>query len=126
MPRRYTRIESSSEEGNMTDRFLRTTFVVIAAFLGVIALRPYLAPPSAAAQAGDINPLYIEPGVQNIRIPDGTGELLGKVMIDMRTGDTWGFPTGSASPYPIRLGKTEPPTTRPIYLGKFDFASMKH
>ena len=110
----------------MTDRFLRTTFVAIAAFLGMIALRPYLSPPSAAAQGTDVYPVYIEPGVQNIRMPDGTGEVLGKVMIDLRNGDAWGFPTGSTSPYPIKLGKTEPPTTRPIYLGKFDFAAMKH
>ena len=40
-------------------------------------------------------------------------------MIDMRTGDIWGFPTLVEGPYPVDATKTEPPKSRPMYLGKF-------
>jgi hypothetical protein len=40
-------------------------------------------------------------------------------MIDMRTGDVWGFPTLVQSPYPVsaNAGNTKPPKSEPIYLG---------
>jgi hypothetical protein len=106
-----------------TDWFVRALLAALVVFLGVIALRPYVFPPPAQAQAQDLYPLYIEPDVYPIRVPDGTGEFLGKIVVDMRNGNVWGFPTGSKLPYPIKL-LSEGPTSRPIYLGKFDFAAL--
>jgi hypothetical protein len=49
----------------------------------------------------------------------------GKVAVDLLTGDIWGFPTRGPAPYPMDLLNGQPQTSRPMYLGKFDFASMK-
>lgn len=106
-----------------SDRFVRAALMLIVAFLGLIALRPYVSPPAAQAQAPDLYPLYIEPDVHTIRVPDGTGEFFGKIIIDMRNGNVWGFPTGSRMPYPIKLGN-EAPVSHPVFLGKFDFAAL--
>jgi hypothetical protein len=107
-----------------SDRLMRVAVLLAAAFLGVIALRPYVSPTAAHAQGQDLYPLYIEPSVHNIRAPDGSGEFLGKVVVDMRNGNIWGFPTGSKAPFPVRITTSEPPVSHPIYLGKFDFAGL--
>jgi hypothetical protein len=44
--------------------------------------------------------LYIEPGVTMLRAPDGSRQVLGKVMIDLSTGNVWGLPTTVEQPYP--------------------------
>ena len=54
-----------------------------------------------------------------LRKPDGSGQMYGKVMIDMHTGDIWGFPTLWRCPYPVDSQRPEPPKSHPIYLGKF-------
>jgi hypothetical protein len=41
------------------------------------------------------------------------------MMIEMRTGDIWGFPTLAQSPYPIDATKSDPHRSRPLYLGRF-------
>jgi hypothetical protein len=69
--------------------------------------------------------LYIEPGTTIIRNPDDGGQMQGKVVIDLRSGDIWGFPTDTSAPYPVRITRKEPPVSKPIYLGKFDFSAMK-
>jgi hypothetical protein len=58
-----------------------------------------------------------------LRKIDGTATVIGKVVINRRTGDIWGFPTGNDSPYPITPTKKEPPVSRPMYLGRFDFSA---
>jgi len=60
-----------------------------------------------------------------LRTPDGSRQVLGKVVVDMKSGDVWGFPTLSSDPYPVDVTKAEPPTSKPIYLGKYDFAAAK-
>ena len=110
--------------GMKLDTFTKTALTAIALFLGAIALRPLLGPPASHAQ-GNGSDLYIEPGVQTLRAPDGSRESLGKVVVDLRTGNIWGFPTGTGSPYPIVNTQSEPPTSRPFLLGRFDFAAMK-
>lgn len=107
-----------------SDCVSRVALLLAAGFLGVLVLRPYISPTAAQAQqVPDLYPLYIEPDVHSIRKPDGTGELLGKIVVDMRNGNIWGFPTGSRMPYPIKLG-SEAPVSHPIFLGKFDFAAL--
>jgi len=103
------------------DRFTRVMLVVIAALLGLIALRPLAQPVPVRAQADDGYPFYVEQGYTMLRKPDGTAQVYGKMVIDMRTGDIWGFPTLTQSPYPIDSAQTKPPKSSPMYLGKFMF-----
>ena len=101
------------------DWFVKLLLVLIVLFLAVLAFRPLVQPPPVQAQAGDSRSFYVEPGYTMLRKPDGSGQMYGKVMIDMRTGDIWGFPTMVESPYPVDVAKPEPPKSHPMYLGKF-------
>ena len=103
------------------DRFTKILLVAIAALLGILVLRPFAQPAPVHAQADQGYPFYIEPGYTMLRKPDGTAQMYGKVVIDMRTGDIWGFPTLTQSPYPIDSAQTTPPKSSPMYLGKFMF-----
>ena len=67
----------------------------------------------------------VEPGYTMIRKPDGTAQVYGKVVIDMRNGDIWGFPTLAQGPYPVDTAKTTPPKSYPMYLGKFMFSEAQ-
>lgn len=109
------------------DRFTKAVLLAIAILLGVMAVRPMVcpAPVRAQAQSDESYPFYVEPGYTNIRKPDGTAQMLGKVVIDMRNGDIWGFPTLTQSPYPIDPAQTKPPKSHPMYLGKFMFDEAK-
>ena len=40
------------------------------------------------------------------------------MMIEVRTGDIWGFPALAESPYPIHATKSDP-HGRALYLGRF-------
>lgn len=98
---------------------------VIALSLGTIAVRQLSAPKVARAQSSDIYPLYIEPGTRMLRAPDNNRQVLGKVVVDLRNGNIWGFPTLTQEPYPIdATGSTKAPMSRPFLLGRFDFAAM--
>jgi hypothetical protein len=109
------------------DRFTKAVLLVIAILLGVLTLRPVFqpAPVRAQAQSEDGYPFYVEPGYTTIRKTDGTAQMLGKVVIDMRNGDIWGFPTLTTSPYPIDSAQTKPPKSYPMYLGRFMFEDAK-
>jgi len=91
---------------------------IIAVALVMIAARPMLAPPAAEAQS-TVYPLYIEPGSELLRAPDGSSQVYGKVMVDMRTGKVWGFPTLAPQSYPSSGLQNKPPTSRPFELGRF-------
>jgi len=107
-----------------TDGYTKAALTAIVLLLSVLALRPAVDVP--AVQAGsDYWPLYVEPGTTTLRTLDGRGQVQGKVVIDRRTGDVWGFPTGSSVPYPVVTTSSEPPLSKPIYLGRFDFSAMK-
>ena len=97
---------------------------VIAAATTAIAIHPYVAPPAAEAQSNSRN-FYIEPGVQMLRSPDGRTQVYGKVVIDLRTGKIWGFPTGTLDPYPSNPVENKPVTTRPMELGRFAFEDIE-
>lgn len=104
------------------DRFTKAMLVVIAILLGVLVFRPMVQPAPVRAQVEEGYPFYVEPGYTMIRKPDGTAQVYGKVVIDMRNGDIWGFPTLTTSPYPIDSAQTKPPKSYPMYLGKFMFS----
>jgi len=108
-----------------TDAFVKAMLALIAGFLAVIAFRPWLMPPAVQAQSRDSYPLYFEPGTSMLRATDGSRQVVGKVAIDMRSGDVWGFPTVTQVPYPVDSTSTKPPTSHPIYLGKFALADIE-
>jgi hypothetical protein len=106
------------------DTYTKAVLTIIAILLGVIAFRPSGGLPSVQAQS-DYSHLYVEPGTTILRNLDGRGEVQGKVVIDRRTGDIWGFPTRTSAPYPVVMTSSQPPVSTPMYLGRFDFAGMK-
>jgi hypothetical protein len=103
------------------DGLTKLLLFVIAVALVAIAVRPYVDPAPALAQASSAHSFYIEPGVQMLRYPDGTGQVYGKVVVDLRSGKVWGFPTGTPDPYPSNPLDSKPTTSRPFALGKFAF-----
>ena len=103
---------------------MKPILVTILLMTSLMYFRPAMNTPPIHA-ASDYPDLYIEPGTTTLRTLDGRGQVQGKVVIDRRTGDVWGFPTGTSAPYPIVTMSSEPPHSKPIYLGRFDFAAMK-
>ena len=94
---------------------------VIAVALTAIAVQPLLAPQAAKAQANSVPPLYIEPGSELLRAPDGSKQVYGKVVVDMSTGKIWGFPTLAPQSYPSANLQNKPPVSHPFELGRFAF-----
>ena len=103
------------------DRFTKLTLVLITVLLGLIVLRNVAQPAPVRAQIDQGYPFYIEPGFTMLRKPDGSAQLYGKVVIDMRSGDIWGFPTVTQSSYPVDVTQSKPPKSSPMYLGRFMF-----
>ncbi len=87
-------------------------------------LSPLVAAPSVNAQANEW-PLFIEPGTTILRDPVSGAQMQGKVVVDRRTGDVFGFPTGTSAPYPVDTTNNVPPTVKAIHLGRFDLGSLK-
>jgi hypothetical protein len=106
------------------DLYSKVVLTAIALLLAAIAFRPITHPQTASAASNYSNYLYVEPGTTSIRKPDGSSQVEGKVIIDMRTGDIWGFPTLAPVPYPFDSVNSKPPVSSPVYLGKFDLAKM--
>ena len=94
--------------------------VVIAVALVAIAFRPYVRPEAARADSNPY-PFFIEPGTQMLRAPDGSRQVLGRVMIDMRSGKVWGFPTTTTDTYPVNSMDSKPVVSHPFALGSFAF-----
>lgn len=106
------------------DLYTKVVLTVIAFLLALIALQPVIRPAVTSAQSGGYPYLYVEPGTASLRKPDGTRRVEGKVVIDMRNGDIWGFPTASSVPYPVDTTQKDPPVSAPMYLGRFDFSKI--
>jgi len=102
------------------DLYTKVILTLIAGLLLALVLRPT----SVEAQSSNQD-LYFEPGYTQLRKPDGTASIQGKMAIDMKTGNIWGFPTGVEGPYPVNFTDTKPPTSRPFLLGKFDLVAAK-
>jgi hypothetical protein len=101
---------------------LLLTLVVLVADL----TKPFWSPVAPVVQAQrSTYPIYIEPGVTMLRAPDGSRQVLGKVFIDLRNGDVWGFPTTVQQPFPIDVTQQKPPTSTPFRLGRFDLSTME-
>jgi hypothetical protein len=102
-------------------RYMKLTLLIAFALFLAIVLARVLRPAPVQAQVEQGYPFYVEPGYTMLRKPDGTAQVYGKMVIDMRNGDIWGFPTLTQSPYPVDTTQTRPPQSSPIYLGKFLF-----
>jgi hypothetical protein len=100
------------------DWLVKVLLLVIAVATSAIALRPYLAPVAVQAQS-DTNQFYIEPGTFMLRAPDGSKQVMGKVVVDLRNGDVLGFPTLSSDPYPSAGANSSRPVSHPFLLGRF-------
>jgi hypothetical protein len=107
------------------DTLTNTLLALIAVALIVIAVRPYIAPAPAQAQSAAPYPFYIEPGVQMLHRAGVTENIYGRVVIDMRSGKIWGFPTGTIDTYPSNSLDEKPVTSHPLYLGKFAFEEIE-
>ena len=103
------------------DAFMKAMLLIIALALAMIALRPVISAPSAHAQSGDAYPFYVEPGVVMLRAPDGSRQVYGRMVIDLRNGKVWGFPTMTQDPYPVNQMNSAPPVSHPFLLAKFAF-----
>ena len=106
-------------------RFTNAVLVIIAILLAMLVFRPLLRPAPVRAHAEEVYPFFVEPGYTMLRKPDGTAQMYGKMVIDMRNGDIWGFPTLNQSPYPIDNSSTKPPISHPMYLGKFQLSDAE-
>ena len=95
--------------------------IIIAVALVTIAVQPLFAPRPAKAQSNTVYPLYIEPGSELLRAPDGSKQVYGKVVVDMTTGKIWGFPTLAPQSYPSSNLQNKAPVSRPFELGRFAF-----
>lgn len=103
------------------DWLVKTLLVTIAVSLGTIAFRPILSPHEVQAQSPEGYPFYIEPGVAMLRAPDGSRQVFGKVVVDLRSGKVWGFPTNTQDAYPADPTNTVAPTSHPFLLAKYAF-----
>jgi hypothetical protein len=101
------------------DTLTNFLLLLIAVALVAIAVKPYVSPVPVAAESSQAHALYIEPGVQMLRYPDGTGQVYGKVVVDLRSGKIWGFPTGTPDPYPSYPLDSKPAVSKPFALGRF-------
>ncbi len=106
-----------------TDWYLRVVLTAIAVSLAAIAFHPLISPAPIRADTSSPD-FYIEPGVFPLRAADGSRSQLGKVVVDLRTGKIWGFPTGTDAPYPTSLGTTGIVVSKPFVLGKFDLDAI--
>ncbi|MFN7992073.1 MAG: hypothetical protein U0Q18_00635 [Bryobacteraceae bacterium] len=107
-----------------TDLYTKVVFTAIGIFLGIVALRPYTAP--AGVKAQDTNHcgcLVFDPNVTQIITPDGQSSVPGRVAIDVRTGNIYGFPSDPVG-YPRDPGRNRPATSDPVLLGRFNLEKI--
>ena len=110
----------------VVDLYTKVALTIIAVFLAVIAVRPVVLTTNSVQAQTDRPILYVEPGTTTIRSPDGSSQGEGKMMINLRNGEVWGFPTmWAGAPYPVDSLNNKPAVAKPIYLGRFDISTMK-
>jgi hypothetical protein len=106
------------------DRLTKLLLGIIAAALLAIALRMYTEPATVVRAQNTESQLYVEPGVYMLRIPQG-GQVFGKVVTDLATGNVWGFPTNSIDPYPVSPLDAKPLVSHPIRLGRYSLGEAQ-
>jgi hypothetical protein len=108
----------------------RLVYWILAVQTALLVVLLFNRPPAVHAQSAvTTGNLFIEPGTQMLVDPSGRQSVLGKVAIDLTTGNVWGFPTYSSASYPSPatiggLGSRNVPVSKPFLLAKFDLASI--
>ena len=98
--------------------------VVIALLLLALVLRPFKSPESVLAQSPDTD-YYFEPGVFLVRAPDNSQQVYAKIVVDLRNGRVWGFPTLTPLPYPSDPIYNKAQTSHPFLVGRFALEDTK-
>ena len=108
------------------DLYTKAVLTVIAVFLAVLAAselaRPI--PATAASHSDDFMYLHFDEKIRKLNAPDGSSSVLGRMVIDLRNGDVWGFPTDPLG-YPRRPVEMKPGYSEPMYLGHFNLSKIK-
>jgi hypothetical protein len=97
---------------------------IIALLLLALVLRPFHDPSSVLAQSPDTD-FYFEPGTFLVRAPDNSQQVYAKVVVDLRNGRVWGFPTLTTLPYPSDPLYNKAQTSHPFLLGRFALEDTK-
>ncbi|QNI38330.1 hypothetical protein [Edaphobacter albus] len=106
---------------------LRATNLLLAAvalLLVVLVLRPFREPDPVFAQSPDTD-YFFEPGTFLVRAPDNSQQVYAKVVVDLRNGRVWAFPTLTPQPYPSDPIYNKPQTSHPFQLGRFALEDTK-
>ena len=82
------------------------------------------APDPVYAQSPDTD-FFFEPGVFLVRAADNSQQVYAKVVVDLRNGRVWGFPTLTPLPYPSDPVYSKPQTSHPFELGRFALEDTK-
>jgi hypothetical protein len=108
-----------------SNNLTKLLLTLVALLLSANLIRPFLdSAPSHAQSQDQVYTIYVEPGVTTLRAPDGSRQVLGKVVVDLHNGNVWGFPTTTDQAYPVDVTRQDPPTSTPFRLGRFDFSKM--
>jgi hypothetical protein len=105
-----------------TDLFTKTLLTLTTVFLGMIALHP--APPVRADNAPPIGARVFDPQVRQLEIP-GRASVPGRIAIDLRNGNVYGFPTSTLG-YPRTVEGDKFVTSQPVLLSRFDLNNLRH
>ena len=109
------------------DLYTKAVLTVIAVLLVVLAAgelaRPI--PATAESHSDDFMYLHFDEKLRKLNAPDGSSSVLGRMAIDLRNGDVWGFPTDPLG-YPRRPAEMKPGYSKPMYLGRFDLSRIKN
>ena len=97
---------------------------VIAVLLGVIVVLLMRGPEPVMAQTPDVD-YFFEPGTFLVRAPDNSQQVYAKVVVDLRNGRIWAFPTLTLLPYPSDPIYNKPQTSHPFLLGRFALEDTK-
>jgi hypothetical protein len=106
------------------DLYTKVILTAIALLLAALVFRPAFRPMPVQAQA-DSSRFYVEPGNTLVRKPGGDVRVQGKMIVDLQNGEIWGFLTTQDLPYPVDFINNAPPVSTAVFLGRFDFSSMK-
>jgi hypothetical protein len=106
---------------------LRATNVLLAAIVLILLallLRPLRSPEPVLAQTSDTD-YFFEPGTFLVRAPDNSQQVYAKVVVDLRNGRVWAFPTLTLAPYPSDPIYNKPQTSHPFQVGRFALEDTK-
>lgn len=97
---------------------------VIALLLLALVLRPLKSPEPVLAQSPDTD-YYFEPGAFLVRAPDNSQQVYAKIVVDIRNGRVWAFPTLTPNPYPSDPIYSKAQTSHPFLVGRFALEDTK-